>query len=127
METKFKIAKYEKVGDGFCKTGYTEYLVTYLKGIKKNQLRIVVNGYLTKEIIKLTFSHDSYKNRILLAIKEFNETNGVFNNKVAKKLTLRDIKRIYCSQAIKNVENYLINISKEDSRDKLTEVGLITP
>lgn len=51
METKFKIAKFIKNDFSFEKNGYNEYSITYLKGTKIHQLRIVVNGFLTKQSI----------------------------------------------------------------------------
>ena len=44
METIFKIAKYKNTETGFELIGYDEYLITYLKGKKPHQIRIVVNG-----------------------------------------------------------------------------------
>ena len=44
MENLFKVAKYEQTESGFKHLGYDEYCITYLKGIKSHELRIVVNG-----------------------------------------------------------------------------------
>jgi hypothetical protein len=126
METLFKIARYTQENEKFIKTGYDEYQVTYLKGLKPHNLRIVVNGYLTREVINLVDSHSGYKNRILAAIKEYRERGIVFKgNPVVKKLTLIQLKALYAKSITHNVQTYLLPISKEESRDKLTEFGLI--
>jgi len=125
METNFKIAKYEKVEDSFVKVGYDEYKVTYLKGTKVHQLRIVVNGYLTRQTINLLEGNSGYKNRILLAIKQFLE-NGKDSTqpKVVKKISLSYLQNFYSEKVIHNIKTYLDKINKEESRDKLTEVGI---
>ena len=126
METQFKVARYVQEGDSFIKTGYDEYNVTYLKGLKQHNLRIVVNGYLTREVINLVDSHSGYKNRILAAIKEYQEIGKFYKgNPVVKKLTLTQVKALYAKSIVHNVQTYLLPISKEESRDKLTEFGLI--
>lgn len=125
METKFKIAKYIKNNDVFEKTGFDEYNITYLKGNKVHQLRIVVNGYLTKQTINLISFKDGYKNNILLGIKEYIDNIDNIKNITNKKITLSYIKQFYSKTLVKNVQNYLININKEESRDKLTKFGLI--
>lgn len=123
METIFKIAKYRKEEDSFVKTGYDEYTITYLKGLKVHQLRIVVNGYLTKQNINLISFKEGYKSKILEAIKEY--YNSSKDSTVVKKVTLSFISQYYSKTIVKNVKNYLITINKEESRDKLTEYGLI--
>lgn len=70
MEINFKIAKYKKEGDSFIKSGYNQYQITFLKGKKIHQLRIVVNGYLTKETINLVEGNSGYKNKILRGVTE---------------------------------------------------------
>jgi hypothetical protein len=126
METKFNIAKFVKKDNSFEKIGYDEYSITYLKGIKLHQLRIVVNGYLTKSSINIIDGNSGYKNRILVAIKEYLE-NGKDSkkNKVIKKITLPYLEKFYSKKIIHNVKTFLIPINKEESRDKLTEIGLI--
>lgn len=124
MTTNFKIATYKKDNDNFIKTGYDDYEITYLKGIKIHQLRIVVNGYLTKKIINLVDLHQGYKNQILGAISEY-RSNSTPKNKVVNKITMDYMKSFYSKNIIKNIENYLININKEESRDKLTKFNLI--
>lgn len=125
METNFKIQKFIKNGDFFEKDGYDEYTITYLKGIKVHQLRIVVNGVLTKQTINIMSGNSGYKNKILLGIKEYNEIKSVTKNLVTKKITISYLENFYSKKIIHNVKTFLININKEDSRDKLTELGLI--
>jgi hypothetical protein len=125
MENIFKIAKYSKENDIFVHQGYDEYSITYLKGLKVHQIRIVVNGFLTKETINLTSYKGGYKNKILLAIKDFKENSQNCKTRVTKRISIDYIKQFYSKLVIKNIENYLLNISKEESRDKLTECGLI--
>jgi len=124
MKINFKIAKFKLNNDVFIKEGYNEYAITFLKGTKIHQLRIVVNGYLTNQKINLLNYSEGYKNKILLAIKEyiFDKKN---TNIVSKKITMEYIKQMYSNMVINNVKKHLINISKEESRDKLTEFGLI--
>lgn len=125
MEINFKIPKYKKENNSFIKTGYNEYKITFLKGRKVHELRIVVNGYLTKQSINLIAGNSGYKNKILLSIKEYLEYNNSTKNRVKKKITLRYLENFYSEQIIHNVKTYLLKINKEESRDKLTEFGLI--
>ena len=73
METNFKIAKFVRNDNSFEKTGYDEYSITYLKGVKVHELRVVVNGYLTKQTINIIDFSSGYKNKILVGIKEYLE------------------------------------------------------
>lgn len=124
METKFRVAKFVNIDNEFEKIGYDEYIITYLKGVKIHQLRIVVNGFLTKEVINLIEGNSGYKSRILLAIKEYRD-NTSNNNKVTNKITLTYLDKFYSKKIVNNVKNYLLSINKEESRDKLTKYGLI--
>ena len=90
METIFKIAKYNIVDNVFVKVGYDTYNITYLKGIKVHQLRIVVNGYLTKNVLNLIDFSNGYKKHILSAIKEYRENKDNIKN-IVKNLTKRKI------------------------------------
>lgn len=125
METKFKIAKFIKTEDTFLNEGYDEYTITYLKGLKVHYLRIVVNGFLTKQSINIIDGNSGYKNKILLSIKEYLEIGKDSKNRVSKKLTLSYLENFYSKKIIHNVKTFLIPINKEESRDKLTELGLI--
>jgi hypothetical protein len=125
METNFKIPRFKKESNVFVKIGYDEYKITYLKGTKIHQLRIVVNGYLTKQNINLIDGNSGYKNKILTAIKEFLEFGNLTQNKVTKKITISYLENFYSKKIIHNVKTFLLNINKEESRDKLTEFGLI--
>jgi len=125
METKFKIAKFTKENENFRKIGYDEYTITYLKGTKLHQLRIVVNGYLTKQRINIIEGNSGYKNKILISLKEYLEVGHLTKNKVRKKITLLYLENFYSKKVIHNLKTFLLKINKEESRDKLTEFGLI--
>jgi hypothetical protein len=71
MIIDFKIPIYQKIDTKFTIIDYDNYNITFLKGKKIHQLRIVVNGYLTKQIINLVNPKESYKKIILLSIKEY--------------------------------------------------------
>jgi hypothetical protein len=126
METKFKIAKYNKTENGFEISGYDEYSVTYLKDTKLHKLRIVVNGYLTMQTINLALWNSGYKKLILLAVKEYLE-KGINSTlpKVNKKVTIDYLNKLHGGVYKFSVKNHLLTITKEESRDRLTEFGLI--
>ena len=127
MENIFKVAKYEQTESGFNHLGYDEYLITYIKGKKPHQIRIVVDGILSTKVINLIDSNSGYKNQILLAISEIK--NGKIKSKdivsEKKKVTLSYIGTFYSKLIVKNVKNYLIGINKEERRDTLTKYELI--
>lgn len=127
METVFKVAKYEKTDDGFNHLGYDEYLITYIKGKKPHQIRIVVNGILSTKVINLVDGKSGYKNQILAAISEIKNGKISMNNIVSakKKVTLAYIDTFYSKLIVRNVKNYLIGINKEERRDSLTKFELI--
>jgi hypothetical protein len=127
METVFKVAKYEKTDDGFNHLGYDEYLITYIKGKKPHQIRIVVNGILSTKVINLVDGKSGYKNQILAAISEIKNGKISMNNIVSakKKVTLAYIDTFYSKLIVRNVKNYLIGINKEERRDTLTKFELI--
>lgn len=127
METLFKVAKYEKSESGFNLIGYDEYSVTYLKGKKAHQLRIVVNGILTTRVINLVEGRSGYKNQILSAVSDYKNGRISLNNIVSerKRVTLGYIGTFYSKLIVRNVNNYLIGINKEESRDRLTKYELI--
>jgi hypothetical protein len=127
METKFKVAKYEKNNMGFNHIGYDEYLITYLKGKKAHQIRIVVNDILSTKTINLVDGKSGYKTQILAAISEIKNEKINLTNKVSerKKVTLGYIETFYSKLIVRNVKNYLIGINKEEGRDALTKFELI--
>jgi hypothetical protein len=127
METNFKVAKYEKTDAGFNHLGYDQYSVTYIKGKKPHQIRVVVNGILSTRVINLIDGNSGYKNQILSAISEIKNGRVNTNNKVSekKKVTLSYIGTFYSKLIVKNVKNYLIGINKEERRDTLTKYELI--
>lgn len=125
METNFKIAKFVKNDNSFEKTGYDEYQISYLRGTKIHELRIVVNGFLTKQSINLIDPNLGYKNKILVGVKEYLENGKDCKNTVTKKITMTYLESIYSKKIINNVKTFLIPINKEESRDKLTELGLV--
>jgi hypothetical protein len=125
METIFKVAKYEKTASGFNHLGYDEYTITYLKGTKVHQLRVVVNGILSNQKVNLVDFSKGYRKIILEAISEYSNGKLCFKNETKKFVTLNYIKQFYSKTIIRNVENYLLGIDKEESRDKLTKFNLI--
>ena len=127
MENIFKVAKYEKTDEGFKHLGYDEYQITYLKGKKPHQIRIVVNGILTNRVINLIDGNSGYKNQILLAISDVKNVKIDLTQRPSekKKVTLGYIGTFYSKLIVKNVENYLIGINKEEKRDTLSKYKLI--
>jgi hypothetical protein len=84
-----------------------------------------VNGYLTKQSINIIDFSSGYKNKILIGIKEYLTNGKDSKNKVTKKVTLYYLETFYSKKIIHNVKSFLLPINKEESRDKLTEFGLI--
>jgi hypothetical protein len=127
METNFKVAKYEKTEEGFNHLGYDEYLITYIKGKKPHQIRIVVDGILTNRVINLVDGNSGYKNQILSAISDVKNAkiNLTVKPSEKKKVTLSYIGTFYSKLIVKNVKNYLIGINKEERRDTITKFELI--
>lgn len=127
MENNFKVAKYEKTDEGFNHIGYDEYLITYIKGKKPHQIRIIVDGILSTKVINLIDGNSGYKAQILSAISEIKNEKINLTNIVSerKKVTLGYIGTFYSKLIVKNVKNYLIGINKEERRDTLTKYKLI--
>jgi hypothetical protein len=127
MQNNFKVAKYVKTDEGFTHIGYDEYVISYLKGKKPHQIRIVVNGILTNRVINLVDGYSGYKNQILTAISDVKNAKIDLTQRPSekKKVTLAYIGTFYSKLIVKNVKNYLIGINKEESRDKLTKFELI--
>jgi len=126
MGNIIKIAKYSKIEDNFIKDGYDEFKITYLKGTKAHELRIVINNSLSKRTINIINLNESYRNKILLAIKDYKEDNLINKNvTVTKNVNINKLKAIYNKKIIHNIEHHLLTINKEESRDKLTEYNLI--
>lgn len=127
MENFFKVAKYEKTDEGFNHHGYDEYRITYLKGKKPHQIRIVVDGILTKRVINLIDGNSGYKNQILSAISDVKNAKIDLTQRPSEKkmVTLGYLSTLYSKLIINNVKNYLIGINKEERRDTLTKYELI--
>jgi hypothetical protein len=127
MINNFKIAIYKNNDGIFNIINYDEYIISYLKGKKPHQLRIVVNSYLSNNIINLVDGKSGYKNNILQAISDFKNKKINLKNKVSDKslVTLSYITMFYSKYIVHNVNQYLIGINKETSRDKLTKFNLI--
>jgi hypothetical protein len=133
MEKLFKVAKFiEKPGDGdsgigsFQKIGYETYKITFLMGTKIHRLRIVVDGYLTKQSINLLSGNEGYREKILMAISEYIKNGSNSKNRVTKKVTFEYLENFYSKKIINNIKTYLLPIKKEESRDNITRYGLIT-
>jgi hypothetical protein len=127
MINNFKIAIYKNNDGIFNIINYDEYIISYIKGKKPHQLRIVVNSYLSNNIINLVDGKSGYKNNILQAIGDFKNKKINLKNKVSDKslVTLSYITMFYSKCIVHNVNQYLIGINKETSRDKLTKFNLI--
>jgi hypothetical protein len=128
MENIFKIAKYESTEIGFNHIGYDDYKITYHKGKKSHQIRIVVDGIITNRVINLIDGNSGYKNQILSAISDVKNAKIDLTQKQSekKKVTLRYIETFYNKLIVNNVKSYLIGISKEERRDTLTIHKLIS-
>ena len=126
MKTLFKVAKYEQTESGFNHLGYDEYCVTYIKGLKAHEIRIVVNGVLTNQKINLVDPSIGYKSQILAAISDIKNNKINQTQLVSKFLKLANIKSIYSKNIIRNIEQYLIGINKEEKRDTLKIYELVS-
>jgi hypothetical protein len=126
MKTLFKVAKYEQTESGFNHLGYDEYCVTYIKGLKAHEIRIVVNGVLTNQKINLVNPSIGYKSQILAAISDIKNNKINQTQLVSKFLKLANIKSIYSKNIIRNIEQYLIGINKEEKRDTLKLYELVS-
>lgn len=126
MINEFKIPVFAITDGSISKVGYDTYTISYLKGGKIHLLRIVVNGYLTKETINMESTLGGYKNRILSAIKEYKENSDKTVDRVSRKLKFDYIQYFYSDRIIRNVKEYLLPINKEESRDVLSSFNLLT-
>jgi hypothetical protein len=126
MKTLFKVAKYEQTESGFNHLGYDEYCVTYIKGLKAHEIRIVVNGILSNQKINLVDPSIGYKSQILAAISDIKNNKINQTQLVSKFLKLANIKSIYSKNIIRNIEQYLIGINKEEKRDTLKLYELVS-
>ena len=126
MKTLFKVAKYEQTESGFNHLGYDEYCVTYIKGLKAHEIRIVVNGVLTNQKINLVDPSIGYKSQILAAISDIKNNKINQTQLVSKFLKLANIKSIYSKNIIRNIEQYLIGVNKEEKRDTLKLYELVS-
>ena len=117
MKTLFKVAKYEQTESGFNHLGYDEYCVTYIKGLKAHEIRIVVNVILSNQKINLVDPSIGYKSQILAAISDIKNNKINQTQLVSKFLKIANIKSIYGKNIIRNIEQYLIGINKEEKRD----------
>jgi hypothetical protein len=129
MENVFKIAKWGHTeSDGFAHLGYDVYKITYHKGKKSHQIRIVVDGIITNRVINLIDGNSGYKTQILSAISDVKNAKIDLTQKQSekKKVTLGYIETFYNQLIVNNVKSYLVGISKEESRDVLTKFQLIS-
>lgn len=125
MKILFRIPNFELINDKFIINDYNEYTITYLKGIKIHQLRVVVNGYLTNQVINIVDGNSGYKNILLTAIKEYIDFGHLTKNRVTKNLKLTYVEQFYSKKIVHNLKTFLLPINKEVSRDTLTKFGLI--
>ena len=125
MKNAITIPIYKNIDGEFQIIDENKYSITYLKGTKIHQLRIVVNGILSKSIINVITNKLEKKNAILQAISDYNNGFLSTNNKVTKELKLDTVKQFYSKTIVRNIEKYLLPINKETSRDVLTKFKLI--
>jgi len=125
MEILFSIPKFTLINEVFVKTAHEYYNITFCKGCKKDEIRIVVNRYLTKQYINLTNHKGGYKDRILSAINEYKNYYSFDSTLTNKKINIDYIKENYSKRVFENMKNHLLPINKEESRDVLTKYNLI--
>lgn len=127
MKINFKIGRFTKTESGFEKTGFNEYVITFLPSKRISHLVIVVDGVATHAKINLVRREQSYKDQILKAIREYQQVPEHIKDTVRTKkmIYLSYIKLYYSDRISKRVTNYLLTINKEDSRDRLTQFNLI--
>jgi len=101
------------------------FTITYLKSINnKPNVRVVVNGVITKEIINFANCHEKYKNKLLSAIKWY-VYRDLEKDQISKHpITLSKIMQQYYEHS-PNIINNLLPINKIADRDLLTEFNLI--
>ena len=125
MKTIFSIARYEKNDDTFDLVGYDDYTITFRKGKSISFFRMVVDGFVTKQVVDLNAPERGIREKILSAIKEYKDYGNLTSNRVTKMLTLSYMKQFYAASIIKKVQKSLITQRKEMSRDVITEYELI--
>ncbi len=124
MKNLFQIPIYEQINEKFNIKEYTTYEITYLqyKVSKPGIIKVVVNGYLTKQTINLSLHNLGYKHILLTSIKEYLSRDQSKTNPLVKKF----IKIEQFNNNLKTIiRNYLLPINKELSRDKLTSFGFV--
>ncbi len=124
LTNTIKIPIWNKDKDGcFTINSFHDYIITYAKGVKKNELRIIVNGKLSKHKINLLNPREGWKKVILTAISE--EKNGLIGDQIVKKMiTHKFINQHYSAGIIHMINYYLLAIKKETTRDVLTKYNL---
>lgn len=126
MQTKFKITKFKKLKDGsFSKNGFDEYVITYLKSQKNHLLSVVVNDYLTKQFVDISTFKFGYRDKILIAIREYRKSNNNQESFIKNNITNDYIEKNYSKTVVTNIKNNLLTLNKECSRDRLTKYELI--
>lgn len=128
MENIINIARYKKDSETnkFVLEGYDKYTITYLP-VKnfKFQLRIVVNGIITKYQLNI-LPNIAKKQQLLIAISYYKNNIDKYKNfiniKYKKTVKIEDYKD---KDLIKSIQNYLLPICIETKRDTLTKYNLI--
>ena len=129
LQNTMAIAIYDKIDDKFVVSSYKNYDIKYMRG-KKNCLRIIVNGVLTKITVNLCNYNEGYKGKILKAIYEY-ETNpdktikqhGIFCIEHLKNMSGDNKEKLNIMQ--RAINDYLISIKQENNRDKLSLYNLV--
>lgn len=125
MEIVVKISKFKEIEGSFEFTHYDEYSVKFTESKKPHLWRVVVDGYLSTQLINILHprANKGCKHVILNAISE--KFNDELKVRVSKTISQDKVNNLYSKTVKKNLSNYVLNISKEASRDKLTQYKLI--
>ena len=125
MQNIVKIPKYKQEDSLFKIESFDEYQVTYLSGNIPHRLRIVVNGRITKRYINVLDFRQGYKEQILFAISDYKNYRIKDTSIASKFLTINKLKQLYNKGVLTKINNYLLPIKTEVSRDVLTKYELI--
>ena len=124
MENTFLVYRFVKTDNGFIQDGFDEYKITYLIGKKPTNLRIVVNGVISKQIIPMLNPKAGYRERILLAISDYKNDRVNKSNLVTKPLKINYLFNLYNKKIVNNFLSYL-NDGSTKNRDEITKYELI--
>jgi DNA helicase-2/ATP-dependent DNA helicase PcrA len=105
--------------------GVLESLIGDVPNVTLQQLfeNVIQNGavltYIMKHPEKISLM------QMLTAFFDFIKDETKSKNKPTRFVSIASLESLYSKKIIHNIQTFLLPISKEDSRDKLTEYGLI--